>query len=48
MPEYKAVGALPLTIDWRENGAVNPIQDQGHCGSCWAFAATAAVEAAYF
>jgi len=34
----------PTRIDWRELGAVNPIKDQGQCGSCWAFSATAAVE----
>jgi C1A family cysteine protease len=35
-------------IDWRTMGAVNPIKDQGSCGSCWAFSAVSAVESAWY
>lgn len=35
---------LPASIDWTTSGKVNPIRDQGQCGSCWAFAATANAE----
>lgn len=41
---FKAGDQLPESVDWRVKGAVNPIKDQGSCGSCWAFSTIAAVE----
>jgi C1A family cysteine protease len=38
---------IPASVDWVTAGKVNPIQNQGHCASCWAFSATAAMESAH-
>ncbi|MBU4267047.1 MAG: right-handed parallel beta-helix repeat-containing protein [Syntrophaceae bacterium] len=42
--------SLPESFDWRNisnRSYINPVKDQGQCGSCYGFSATAAAEGAY-
>lgn len=38
--------SVPSSVDWRADGVVSPIQDQGQAGTCYSFGTSCAVESA--
>jgi C1A family cysteine protease len=47
-PPGPTPGPTGDSVDWRDKGAVNAVQNQASCGSCWAFSACTTLESEHF
>lgn len=45
--ESLALAPPPERADWRADGILSPVRDQGNCNTCTSFAGVAVIEAAY-
>ena len=45
---FNSKNSAPNSWDWREQGYVPPVKDQGSCGSCWAFVTIEILESMYY
>lgn len=43
----RGLQSYPASLDWRTLGALNPIRNQGSCGSCFTFSTVSAMESMY-